>query len=109
MRPVDLSQVRTIPLQTRQNKVARERFARPAAPGRSFAEFLDALPNILAGEQFRVVVDRIVAARKRERPVIVSIGGHVVKCGIGTITHRLDAARHYYHACHERFGSHSRF
>lgn len=85
MRPVDLSQVRTIPLQTRQNKVARERFARPAAPGRSFAEFLDALPNILAGEQFRVVVDRIVAARKRERPVIVSIGGHVVKCGLGPL------------------------
>ena len=85
MRPVDLSQVRTIPLQSRANKVARERFARPAAPGRSFAEFLETLPGILAGEQFRIVVNRIAEARKRDKPVIVSIGGHVVKCGLGPL------------------------
>ena len=85
MRPVDLSQVRTIPLQSRANKVAMEKFARPAAPGRSFAEFLETLPGILAGEQFRIVVSRIAAARKRGKPVIVSIGGHVVKCGLGPL------------------------
>ena len=85
MRPVDLSQVRTIPMETRRNKVARERFAQPAAPGRSFAEFLDTLPGILAGEQFRTVVHRIAESHRQGRPVIVSIGGHVVKCGLGPL------------------------
>jgi len=83
--PVDLTQVHTIPLQTRPNKVAMARFAQPPKAGRSFAEFLATLPGILAGQDFREVVDAIVAAHRNGRPVIVGMGAHVIKCGLNPI------------------------
>ena len=85
MRPVDLKQVRTVPLEARPNKVALERFAKPAAPGRSFREFLDSLPDILAGNDFRRVVAAIVAARREKRPVVLAMGAHVIKCGLNPV------------------------
>ena len=85
MRPIDFSQVRTIPLQTRQSKVALERFAQPPQAGRSFAEFIESLPKILTGEDFRAVVEAIVTAHYNGRPVIVGMGAHVIKCGLSLI------------------------
>jgi hypothetical protein len=85
MQPIDLSRIRTIPLQTRKNKVALERFARPPQPGRSFADFLSSLPKILAGEDFRKVVEAIVKTHRNGCPVIVGMGAHVIKCGLSPI------------------------
>ena len=50
--PVDLSRVRTVPLQLRPNKVSRSNFARLPKKGQSAAEFLSGLPQILAGAAF---------------------------------------------------------
>jgi deoxyhypusine synthase len=85
LRAVDLSRVRTIPLRTRENKVALDRFADPPRPNRTCAEFVDSLPAILAGSDFRSVVDAIVAARRNGRPVIFGLGAHVVKCGLNLV------------------------
>jgi hypothetical protein len=85
MRPVDLSQVHTISLQARENKVAVGRFAQPPEPGRSFLHFLTSLPNILAGEDFRKVLEAVITARRNGRPVIVGMGAHVIKCGLGPV------------------------
>jgi hypothetical protein len=85
MDPVDLSRVRTIPLRQRENKVAAADFARPAQEGRSFRDFLAALPNILAGSDVRAVIDAIVAARRNGRPVVLGLGAHVIKCGLGPL------------------------
>jgi hypothetical protein len=83
MEPVDLSRVRTIPLEVRPNKVALELFAKPAAKGQSFANFLESLPRIYFAEDLRAVVQAIVTARRNGRPVVVGMGGHVIKCGLG--------------------------
>ncbi|HUY91141.1 MAG TPA: adenylyltransferase/cytidyltransferase family protein [Pirellulales bacterium] len=85
MQPADLSRVRTIPLETRANKVALERFARPPRAGASFADFAASLPAILAGEEFRQVVQAITAACRRRRPVILAMGAHVIKCGLNPV------------------------
>jgi len=85
MRPVDLSQIHTIPLQTRQNKVLLERFARPPQVGRTFVDFLASLPGILAGDDFRNVVAAIVRAHQNGRPVIIGMGAHVIKCGLSPV------------------------
>ena len=83
--PVDLSRVRTIPLQVRANKVSLTRFARPPKKGQSAADFLAGLPQLLAGEDFRAVVAAIVAARAAGRPVIFGFGAHVLKCGLSPV------------------------
>ena len=47
-RPVDLAEVRTYAIASRQNKVnVTEHFARPPRAGASFAEFLAGLPDLL--------------------------------------------------------------
>jgi hypothetical protein len=85
MHPADLNCIRTIPLPVRKNKVAVERFARPALPGRSCAEFVASLPSIFVGEDFREVVAAIVTAHRHAHPVIVGLGAHVIKCGLSPI------------------------
>ncbi len=84
-REIDLARVRTVPISVRPNKVRAEEFS--AAPGqdRSFAAFLKALPDVLKAQDFRKVVDAVVRAATRKRAVIVMLGGHVVKTGIGPI------------------------
>src|SRR5690348_12467214 len=85
MEPVDLSRVRTVPLAARTNKVALAGFARPPAAGRTVADFLAGLPDILAGRDFREVVAAVVAARRGRRPVILGMGAHVIKCGLNPV------------------------
>jgi rfaE bifunctional protein nucleotidyltransferase chain/domain len=85
MQPVDLNQVRTYPLQARANKVALEGFAHPSRVGRSFADFVAGLPDVLAGKDFRQVVEAVASAHRRGRPVILGLGAHVIKCGLNPV------------------------
>jgi len=43
---------------------------------------VNSLPHILAGDDFRAVVEAIVLACKNERPVVFAMGAHVIKCGL---------------------------
>ncbi|HEV3006803.1 MAG TPA: hypothetical protein VGX78_20200, partial [Pirellulales bacterium] len=85
MQPVDLKQVRTVPLGARPNKVALTKFAAPPVAGRTFAEFVASLPSILAGDDFRQVVAAIAKAHAQGRPVIMALGAHVIKCGLNPV------------------------
>jgi hypothetical protein len=85
MNLVDLNLVRTIPLGARPNKVNLDWFARPPEPGRSVADFLRGLPAILAGNDFRDVVNAVITARRHGRPVVVGMGAHVIKCGLSPV------------------------
>ncbi len=84
-RPIDLGGVRTRSLSARPSKVRVDDFARPPRAGATFAEFLASLPRILAAQDFRAVVEAIVGARRRGRPVILGMGAHVIKCGLSPI------------------------
>lgn len=83
--PSDLSRVRTIPLKDRDTKVSQSDFASVGADNLSLAEFLDSLPHILKAEELRSVVKAIATARRIGKPVIVGMGGHVIKCGLGPL------------------------
>ena len=85
MPEADLSAVRTIPVARRPNKVRAEEFAHPPARDLSFAAFLGALPDVLVARDFRRVVDAIVDAARRERGVVVMLGGHIVKTGLAPL------------------------
>lgn len=72
-------------MRERENKVATGDFAKPLAPGSSFTQFFDSLPNILAGQELRNVVEAIVEARRNGRPVIITMGAHVIKVGLSPL------------------------
>jgi hypothetical protein len=80
--------VRTIPVQSRPNKVGAEMFA-GAPPGdgaeRSFGRFLASLPRVLQAESFLAVVDAIARAAETQRAVVWMLGGHVVKTGVAPL------------------------
>lgn len=81
--PVALSAIRTYSIATRDNKVnVREHFAEVPRPGGSFAQFYASLPRLLGADSLRDVVEAVVAARRAGRPVVLAIGGHVIKCGL---------------------------
>lgn len=83
--PLDFRRIRTYPIRERPNKVRLDEFARVWKAGGSFAEFLDSLPRILVGNEFRAVVDATVAAVKNHRPVVVMMGAHPIKCGLNPV------------------------
>ena len=88
--PVDypeesLRDVRTVPVARRPNKVRAEEFAQPPGADRSFRAFLDALPDVLVARDFKRVVRAIADAKRRDRGVVVMLGGHVVKTGLAPL------------------------
>jgi hypothetical protein len=82
---VDLARVRTIPVAVRPNKVSAGDFAQPPGADRSFAAFLHALPDVLVARDFRAVVAAVVSAARRERGVVIMLGGHIVKTGLAPV------------------------
>lgn len=89
-RPVDLSAVKTYSIKTRDNKVnIEEHFASAPHAGMSFIDFFESLPRLLGADSLRAVVDAVVRARAKDRPVILAMGGHVIKCGLQPVLKKL--------------------
>jgi hypothetical protein len=81
--PIEMSSVKTYSIATRDNKVnVREHFACIPEAGMTFADFFDRLPRLLGADSLRGVVDAVVRAREKGRPVVLAMGGHVIKCGL---------------------------
>ena len=81
----DLDAVRTIPVARRANKVNANEFAQPPREHGTFADFLHSLPDVLVARDLLRLVDAIVIAAKRERGVVVMLGGHIVKTGLAPL------------------------
>ena len=85
LKPVDMSSVTTYPLQDRINKVSVHDFATLPNSETDLSPFLASLPKILKGSDFLALVDDIVAAYHKQKPIIVMMGGHVIKCGLSPL------------------------
>jgi hypothetical protein len=81
----DLSGVRTYPLASRNSKAKAVDFAKVSAPGQTVADFIDTLPNILAGADFRAVVRALRSAHDADGGIIWGIGAHVIKTGVSPV------------------------
>ncbi len=84
-RPVSLKNVKTYPLEKRENKVSFNTFANPPVKGDSFKGFMDRLPHILAANDFKSIVKAILRAIQNKRPVILGMGAHPIKVGLSPI------------------------
>jgi hypothetical protein len=81
----DLGRVRTVPVATRRNKVDPSLLATPPAGNQSFKAFLDSLPDVLAARDLRAVIAGVARAARARRGVVLLLGGHVVKVGLGPL------------------------
>ena len=84
-KPVNLNDVKTYPIRDRINKVSVNDFAAPLSSRTGMREFLSGLPKILKAADLLELVDLIHAAYRRQKPIIVMAGGHVVKCGLSEV------------------------
>jgi hypothetical protein len=85
LKPISLAGVRTVSLAERESKITVEVVGRPWERGESFSEFLRRLPRILAGTDFMGVAEAIAEARRGTRMVVLGMGAHPIKVGLGPI------------------------
>jgi deoxyhypusine synthase len=77
---IDLSGLKKYSITNRPSKVHVEDFADPSK--QNFKELLKNFPDFLAAKDMKELVDKCVRAFQEGKPVIVALGGHVVKCGL---------------------------
>jgi pterin-4a-carbinolamine dehydratase len=82
---LDPKGARTYPIRDRRNLVSLSGFCRPLASGMTAKDLIDAMPDILASKDLRKVADAICGAREADRPVVLAMGGHVIKVGLGPL------------------------
>jgi hypothetical protein len=84
-READLHRLTTVPVAGRRNKVDPSLLADVPGPDRSFGAFLDSLPDVLAARDLRAVIAGVAGAARDRRGVVLLVGGHVVKVGLGPL------------------------
>jgi hypothetical protein len=82
---IDLSALRLMPIGKRQHKVRLEDLAVPAAPEADLAEFVESLPSTPVTSALRELAIAIAQAARKDAPVVIAFGGHVIKCGLGPV------------------------
>lgn len=74
--------LKTLPIAERGSKVHLEQLAPVPTP---LNGFLERLPHLLVADQLRAVVAGVAAARRAGRPVLFTMGAHVIKCGLAPV------------------------
>ncbi|MBN2124159.1 MAG: hypothetical protein JW821_07685 [Deltaproteobacteria bacterium] len=83
--PIDLAGVKSYPLAERTSKVSVDDFGRPWQPGGALRRWVEYLPDILGGRDFRAVLDRTVQAVRGNRTVLLAMGAHPIKVGLNPV------------------------
>ena len=94
---IDLSGLRTYSAKGRASKINTHNEGKPLRTGLSCREFLDGLPSVLKANDLKAVARAIVEAKKRHKPVVAMLGGHVIKTGCSPILADLAANGFIHH------------
>ena len=62
--------------------------ARAPEPDSSFRAFLDSLPDVLAARDLRAIIAHVADSARAKKGVVLLLGGHVVKVGLGPLVVR---------------------
>nr|MBF0221205.1 hypothetical protein [Desulfobulbaceae bacterium] len=84
-RPIDLTALKTYSLHDRPSKVSVHDFAGIPTAGASVKELLAMLPKQLLGNDFPLLIKRVIDSHMNDRPVIVGMGAHVIKVGLNPV------------------------
>lgn len=83
--PINLEKINTYKLVTRPSKVTTDNFAQSFSEDDSLKNFLDKMPDILAVKSLREIARQIRRAGELNKPVILGIGGHIIKTGLSPV------------------------
>ena len=83
--PLELDGVSTYSISDRKSKVGVNDFTRPFKSGGSFSDFLETLPDILAGRDIVNVINAVADAHTQGKKVFFAMGGHVIKTGMNPV------------------------
>jgi hypothetical protein len=83
--PISLDGVKSYPLKDRASKVDTRDFGKPWRSGGAFGLWIDSLPKILAGSDFKRVVDNMVLAVQAKKMILLAMGAHGIKVGLNPI------------------------
>jgi hypothetical protein len=84
-RPVSSRGLKTYSIKKRRSKVRVADFAGLPPVGSTMREFFAKLPRILGAKDLNSVVSAVVKAHKADKPVVIAIGGHVIKVGLAPL------------------------
>jgi len=77
---IDQTNLKKTSIKSRSNLVKIQDFSDPA--NSNFKDFTKSLPDLLKAKDFNELLDKCVQAYKKDKPVIIALGGHVIKCGL---------------------------
>ncbi len=84
-KPIDLSHLKTYSLSERKSKVSASDFASTWKKGSYFKDFIESLPDILAGNHIKRVISSIATASMKDKTVMLAMGAHVIKVGLNPV------------------------
>ena len=85
LKPISLENIRTYSLKKRPSKVSVTDFGSSWIAGGKMSLWLERLPDILAGSDFRKLVNRLTMAVKDKKTIILSMGAHAIKIGLSPV------------------------
>jgi len=80
--PISIEKIRSYSVKNRPSKVRQDDFGTPWKTGGSMGSWFSSLPRILAGNDFRAVVDRLVRAARDKKMILLAMGAHPIKVGL---------------------------
>lgn len=83
--PISMDGVKTYPLKNRPSKVNIDEFGKPWRAGGDLGQWIDSLPQVLAGKDFKSVLDRLVLATQTGKMIILAMGAHAIKVGLNPV------------------------
>ncbi|NIS59363.1 MAG: hypothetical protein GTO13_01250 [Proteobacteria bacterium] len=86
---IDPGKIKTVSLMGRKSAVGIDDFSKAYTKGSTFGDFYEAIPNILAGRDFRNIVQSIVDTFQEKRMAVLAMGAHPIKVGLSSIINSL--------------------
>jgi hypothetical protein len=83
--PNDRDRIKRYSIADRVSKVSTGQYAKRVAPGRSFQDFVEGLPDLLQSKALLELAEAVVKARRHSKPVFLLYGAHVVKAGLAPL------------------------
>jgi hypothetical protein len=84
MKQIDFSKIKVNSILSRKSKINRSQLA-VGLESKGVAAFVDSLPDILKARDLKALTAAIIAAQRRNKPILWMFGAHVVKVGLAPV------------------------